>query len=494
MRSNNFIVKILVPDGQRGLVRVNGRVREWLSPGVYYRWALSRSLDYELIQINAGYISASPELESIIPSEEARAVDIGSDELAVVSIRGAAVDLLRAGRYLIFTQGEVQVHCYNTNEVLVSLPRWQAAVFDEDELKELIVDENQRALLHVDGNTFAFLEPGRHVYFKGKRNISVTRLYLQQGFTTYDPRHEAFIPVGLKKDLAVAPNEVAILELRGQPMGCLAPGNYVLWQEPSPVVASKYSLEGLLCEVPIEARHLVPAKLATPVVVKPYERALVYSDGELAKVLDAGNWFLNAANRKLNVQLVDLREEAVQIVGQELMSSDKVTLRVNVVAKVEVKDPVLAVESTVDYKAALYTEAQMIVRRFVASVTVDTLLGDRNAASLWMQEELAKRATSWGVEVKSVDIKDVILPGEMRTLMQRVLSAEKEAEAGSIERREESARTRSQANAARMIENNPVMMRLRELEALQTIAASVEQLTVVATPEELLKKLGQKLS
>jgi regulator of protease activity HflC (stomatin/prohibitin superfamily) len=108
----------------------------------------------------------------------------------------------------------------------------------------------------------------------------------------------------------------------------------------------------------------------------------------------------------------------------------------------------------------------------VGARELDAFLADKDAVTREVAEALQRRAGELGLEVVSVGIRDVILPGEMKDLMNRVTEAKKAAEANLIARREETAAMRSQANTAKLLQENPTLMRLRELEILEKIAAS----------------------
>ena len=86
------------------------------------------------------------------------------------------------------------------------------------------------------------------------------------------------------------------------------------------------------------------------------------------------------------------------------------------------------------------------------------------------EEAVRRRAGELGLEIVSVGVRDIILPGEMKDLMNKVTEAKKAAEANLIARREETAAMRSQANTAKLLADNPTLMRLRELEILEKIA------------------------
>jgi regulator of protease activity HflC (stomatin/prohibitin superfamily) len=120
----------------------------------------------------------------------------------------------------------------------------------------------------------------------------------------------------------------------------------------------------------------------------------------------------------------------------------------------------------------LYREAQFALRNVVSRRELEQFLSDKNEIASEAESMLNKRAESFGVNVLTFGIRDVILPGEMKELLNKVTEAKKAAEANLIVRREETAAMRSQANTAKLLENNPTLMRLRELEVLEKFAAT----------------------
>ena len=167
---------------------------------------------------------------------------------------------------------------------------------------------------------------------------------------------------------------------------------------------------------------------------------------------------------------MDLREQVLDVAGQEIMTADKVTLRLNAVVTWKVADALRAVTTVEDCRQALYREAQLALRAAIGARTLDALLGDKAAVARELDAGLRAAMAAFGVELVSLGIRDVILPGEMKELMNRVIAAQKAAEAALITRREETAAMRSQANTARILEQNPTLMRLREIEALEKVA------------------------
>jgi regulator of protease activity HflC (stomatin/prohibitin superfamily) len=162
----------------------------------------------------------------------------------------------------------------------------------------------------------------------------------------------------------------------------------------------------------------------------------------------------------------------IDVSGQEIMTADKVTLRLNAVVTYKIADARKAVSQTDDVRQALYRETQLVLRGVIGARELDVFLTDKDAVAKDIEDNVRRRAEELGLEIASVGIRDVILPGDMKDLMNRVTEAKKAAEANLIARREETAAMRSQANTAKLLADNPTLMRLRELEVLEKVAGA----------------------
>ena len=162
----------------------------------------------------------------------------------------------------------------------------------------------------------------------------------------------------------------------------------------------------------------------------------------------------------------------MDVAGQEIMTADKVTLRMNVLVTYRITDARKAVMTADGAKQSLYREAQLALRAVVGTRDLDSFLTDKDAVTGEFEEQVRQRAGDLGLEVVSVGVRDVILPGDMKDLMNKVTEAKKAAEANLISRREETAAMRSQANTAKLLADNPTLMRLRELEVLERVATT----------------------
>jgi ABC-type multidrug transport system ATPase subunit len=146
---------------------------------------------------------------------------------------------------------------------------------------------------------------------------------------------------------------------------------------------------------------------------------------------------------------------------------------------------VLIVEQHLAMAEALYLAVQLAAREFVAGVTLDELLEGRDALTRYLEAQVLPRAEQFGVRVHRVGVKDVILPGEMKALLNKVIEAEKAAAANVILRREDAAATRNMANTAKVIAENPVLMRLKELETMKDVAEKIDEIKLVVGADGL---------
>jgi len=222
----------------------------------------------------------------------------------------------------------------------------------------------------------------------------------------------------------------------------------------------------------VVARSPFAAKLLDICSVQRDHVGVLFIDGRYVETLAPGEYAFWKGPADAKVVDVDLRETMVDVSGQEIMTADKVTLRLNAVVTYKIADARKAVSQTDDVRQALYRETQLVLRGVVGARELDLFLTDKDAVAKDIEEGVRRRAAELGLDLASVGIRDVILPGDMKELMNKVTEARKAAEANLIFRREETAAIRSQANTAKLLADSPVLMRLRELEVLEKIAAS----------------------
>ena len=290
-------------------------------------------------------------------------------------------------------------------------------------------------------------------------------------------------------------HERAVVFVDGRAEALLKPGLYALWTvfhdvrvevHDARAVRFEHASLATLCQL-----RGASALLET-VAVEAGHAGLYFRDGRHEAVLAPGLHAFWKGLARVRVADVDLREQVVDVAGQEIMTADKVTLRLNAVVVFKVVDALGAVTAVEDFRQALYREAQLAVRAVVGTRELDQLLADKDAVARELDSLLRARVAAFGVSVVSLGIKDVILPGDMKELMNKVTEARKAAEAALVTRREETAAMRSQANTARILETSPTLMRLRELEVLEKVAGKAN-LTVVLGEQGLADRVVKLL-
>src|SRR5262249_10126673 len=155
--------------------------------------------------------------------------------------------------------------------------------------------------------------------------------------------------------------------------------------------------------------------LTTVVVVREYERGLFYRDGKFVELLPPGRhsywrW------EHTRIEPVDIRQFSQNVEGQEILTSDKIGVRVTLIAQFKVADPVAARHTVGDYLSQLYQDLQLTLREAITGRTLEDLLKEREVLSAKVLEAVVPRARRYGVELTRVGVKDLVLPGTVRAV------------------------------------------------------------------------------
>lgn len=369
------------------------------------------------------------------------------------------------------------------------------------------VKKDERALLFYKGDFVDILRPGEHVRFDPLRRLTVEKFGLGQ--PRFEHRLAEFLvkaePQMVAREFHVVelgPAEVGLRFENGVLAEVLAPNTRRLYFKG--YLAQEFARVDIATDFTVEAK-LVPQLVALTgngfkakvpgadgvygVQVPQFNVGVLYVDGKLAYLLDAGLRAFYRFGRDMRVEFVDLRLQVVEVAGQEILTKDKVPLRVNLNAGYRVTDVLVAFgkqAKPVDY---LYKELQFGLRAAVGTRTLDELLENKGQIDQVVAEHIARRVQGFGLEVDSVGVKDIILPGEMKVILAKVVEAEKAALANVIRRREETSATRSLLNTARVMEDNPTALRLKELETLEKVTEKIDKISVFGGLDAVLKDL-----
>jgi regulator of protease activity HflC (stomatin/prohibitin superfamily) len=360
------------------------------------------------------------------------------------------------------------------------------------------VREHERGLLFEDRDFKAVLRAGRHFLWDLFRKVRLDVVSVRDVWLVHKDL-DVIAKSGALGDEArvvdLKDHERAAVWVDGRIEAVLKPGLYALWTVFHDVRVEVFDARAVRFEhtdlaVIAQARGAAP--LLDAVTVEAGHAGLFFKDGRHEATLAPGAHAFWKGVAKARILDVDLREQVVDVAGQEIMTADKVTLRLNAVVTYKVADPLKAVSTVEDHRQALYREAQLALRGVIGTRELDVLLSDKDAVARELDGIVRARVAGFGLEVVALGIRDVILPGEMKDLMNKVTEARKAAEAALITRREETAAMRSQANTAKILEASPTLMRLRELEVLEKVSEKAN-LTVVVGEKGLADRVVKLL-
>lgn len=360
-------------------------------------------------------------------------------------------------------------------------------------IKRVVVAQHERGLYLKDRSIVRILGPGTYWIVDPLERV---RIELRDVTVPEFVHPQAEILIKEQAELCqrhfqvveLGEREVGVVYRNGKLISILAPATRALyWRGP---------IEVRVQVLPIETDYTVPRELvallghARPelagavrdtvyaVEIPDGVVGLLFVDGELTQTLKPGLHAYWRLNRSIKVEQVDTRLQMMEVQGQEILTKDKVSLRANLSAAYQVIDPVQARHGLSDFVGHLYRELQFALRAAIGTRTLDGLLANKGELGRVVHEEVRAKVAEHGIVVKSVGVKDVILPGEMKNILNQVVEAEKAAQANIIKRREETAATRSLLNTARLMDENPILVRLKELEVLEKVTDKIEKLTV----------------
>lgn len=392
-------------------------------------------------------------------------------------------------------------------------------------IKRQVVAQHERALMLHDGVLTQILGTGVYRRFDPFNRIRIeifdlTRPELKHAQAEVFRRAAAALWEANVQTVETGAEEAALITFDGRPSLLLAPEDRrFFWKGPVKVSVERIDLSAGLAIAPElrerlrrsigrwagisavlrqRAKAMDKELTGADLVESVYEKevadgyiGLLIVDGQLVQTLQSGMHAFWNFNRNVQIELIDLRLQELEVQGQEILTRDKVSLRINLNAHYRIADPVTLRAKLSRPKDWLYCELQFGLRQAVGGRTLDELLVEKGALEQEMHQRMVEQAKAQGLDIETLGIKDIILPGDMKEIMNQVVQAEKAAQANLIRRREETAATRSLLNTAKLMEQNPLLLRLKELESLERVTERVGNLTLFGGLESVLRDLVQ---
>ena len=285
---------------------------------------------------------------------------------------------------------------------------------------------------------------------------------------------------------------LGFLYVNGKLNSLAAKKEYVFWN-----VFDKYSVKLVSMEKPEiggqvtkQMLSIVPIKYYKSAAIGEGEVCLLYYNNILQRQLTKGIYSFWNYSREVSVKIFDMKQKTMDIVGQEILTKDKIGIRMNVTCMYKIRDAVEFIEKISDLKGQLYSCVQLAIREMTGNYKLDEILELKDNISKEIYAKLKEKEELFCVQFISAGIKDIILPGEIQNIMNSVLVAEKTAQANVIARREEVASTRSLLNTAKLMDENKTLYKLKELEYLEKICDRVGEISVNGNGG-LIEQLGK---
>jgi regulator of protease activity HflC (stomatin/prohibitin superfamily) len=372
-------------------------------------------------------------------------------------------------------------------------------------IKRVTVKKNERGLLLRNGDFERVLQPGTHWLFAGLDTLRVELFALEQpafthGLADYLMAKEPEVVAAEFVRVDLNEHQVGLRTENGALVEVLAPATRRLYWKGLIDVRVEVIDIGASAEVPqaLVAR-LVHTQLRQRAVqglagvlqvqVPEHGAGILWIDGKVERLLAAGSYAFWKFNRNVSVEIVDLRLQALEATGQEILTRDKVALRLNLSATWRYTDVLRAYKELAKPAEHLYRELQFGLRAAVGTRSLDELLENKTVIDEVVTAQVKSKLADYGLQLDGVGVKDIVLPGEMKTILAQVVEAGKSAEANVIRRRDETAATRSLLNTAKVMEDNPVALRLKELETLERVAERIDKISVFGGLDQVLNGL-----
>lgn len=371
-----------------------------------------------------------------------KTIDIADNERALVYRRDRFERVLEPGRYRIETvSGNIRADIFDITQILFTDKHAKLLLSTYAEklapyLERFEMSDTEVGLFYRDKHLVDVLAPGSAItVWKGVEDIRVDVIDISDNFVI-DEKLIALLGRGLK-----------------------------IGRSREVINAIQYS------EVPDE--HL----------------GMLMVNGKLDRLLEPGSYGFWKYNRAIAVKLLDMRLQVIEVSGQEILTKDRVSLRINLSGSYRIGEAKTVALKLNDYANFIYRELQLRLREAVGTKTLDELLEDKDLLNSVIAEGVRDKFAEYGIVLHSVGVKDIILPGDMKVILNQVVEAQKEAEANLIRRREETQAMRSLHNTAKMMENNPVLMRLKELEALERVTQRINNISVFGGLDGVMNEL-----
>ncbi len=372
-------------------------------------------------------------------------------------------------------------------------------------MKKINVADNERVLLFRKNRFEKILNPGEYRLFDLSGGVTTFRYDI----TKAELNHHLgrFLITAYQELLGdqvvsfdIKENQVGLVYLDGKVTDVLSPNTFkIFWNVAIKVdvkiidISEDFAVDKKLLATLVRSKgsaiYATGVNSTYYIEIPDNHVGLLKVNGKLERLLKPGNYGYWRFNRNVEVVRLDCRLQTMEVSGQEILTKDRVSLRINLSASYRIVDTEKVATLLKNHTEFLYREFQLALREVVGTRTLDSILEDKDMVNQVVENRIKAKALTYGLEILDVGVKDIILPGDMKSILNQVVEAQKAAEANLIKRREETQATRSLHNTAKVMEGNATLMRLKELEVLERITGKIDHMTVYNGLEGVMKDM-----
>jgi hypothetical protein len=346
---------------------------------------------------------------------------------------------------------------------------------------KVLIKANHIGLVYRNEKLVSVLQAGRH--FIGFGN-TCEAYDMANRFASDKPLNYLLQHTELAEMLHVwelADHEIGLLYRDGNYLQVLTAGIHAYWKGADVFSLVRFDTSELRIDASLDINLIKKGHLNQYVQIQnieQWEQGVLYVNGQMECLLPPGKSYFWQNKHELRVYKADMRVQNMDITGQEMLTRDKAQVRVSLSVQYRISDLLKSLSQSRDADKQLYLQVQLMVRTVIGQLTLDELLEYKDKAIAQAVADARVSADDLGIGLVHIGIKDIILPGDVKEIMHQVLVAEKRAQANVIMRREETASMRSMLNTAKLMEENAMLMKLKEMEYVEKIAEKIHTISV----------------
>ena len=501
--------KVVINEKQRGLFFKSGKFVKVVNPGKYYLW---NDKSIEILRIDSKIYSNMCSIDILLKDNDFRkntkVIEVLDEHICLHFVNEKFKEVLLPGRYAFWEinyKHKFKIINISKPEISENIPKYIFEKIPKELYRKIEVLDYQKVVLYYNKKIEKILGTGIYYFWNNDINIEYSVLdtrYVSESL--YDTglgsnnifsienlfKNEEFLK--LIEKVKVEDEQIALHYINGVFEQALTSGEHAFWS-----INDKHTFEFIDISKPEVSENIpkyifekMPKELYRKIEVLEYQKALLYFNKNFVRLLSSGVYYFWKNSINIDYRIFDTRITQLNISGQEILTQDKVTLRINFVCNYKIIDYIKIFTKVNDYQEQIHIIVQLALREYIGKYKIDEVLENKEQLSNLIFEKIKEKSKEIYIDIFEANIKDIIIPGEIRDIMNTVLIAEKKAQANVISRREEVASTRSLLNTAKLMDENKTLLKLKELEYIERICENIGNININGSGD-IISQLSQ---